>query len=198
MKKTSLIQVLGLLVFLVFYGFAVFALTRDYFLRQFPKWQAEQAARVSAPAHGLPQAQAKPRPAPLPVIEDAVPPSVIESNPVLLAQQGDTLFAQRRYAEAISVYRRVLEMDPADTDTRNDLGLALHYSGQTPAALDVLRAGTQAAPSFQRIWLTLGFVSSQAGDAEGARHALEAARDLEPESDVGREAARLLGIMDGG
>lgn len=198
MKRFSLIQVLGIFVFLVFYGFAVFALTRDYYLRQFPKWRAEQVAQVSAPLQGPPQKQANPRPAPLPDIEDALPPAVVESNPVLLAQRGDSLFAQRRYAEAISVYRRVLEMDPADTDSRNDLGLALHYSGQTPAALEVLRAGTQAAPSFQRIWLTLGFVSSQSGDADGARHALETARDLGPDTDVGREAARLLGITDGG
>jgi len=198
MKRFSLIQALGIFVFLVFYGFAVFALTRDYYLRQFPKWQAEQIVQAPAPAHGTPRTQARPKPAPLPVIEDAVPPSIVESNPVLLAQRGDDLFAQQRYAEAITVYRRVLEMDPADTDSRNDLGLALHYSGQTAAALEALRAGTQADPSFQRIWLTLGFVSSQSGDADAARQALETARDLGPDNGVGQEAARLLGIIDGG
>lgn len=198
MKKFSPIQWLGLFFFLIFYGFAVFALTRDYYLRQFPKWQAEQAVQIPTSPHGARQTNSKPRPAPLPVIDDAVPPSVVESNPVLLAQRGDSLFSQQRYAEAITVYRRVLEMDPADADSGNDLGLALHYAGQTPAALEVLRAGTQSAPSFQRIWLTLGFVSSQAGDIDSARHALQTARDLGPDSGVGQEAARLLGIIDGG
>lgn len=198
MKKPSLLQVLGTVVFLVFYGFAVFALTRDYFLRQFPKWQAEQVAKVSTPPHGMPRTPSKPRPEPVPIIDDAVPQSVVESNPLLLAQQGDSLFAQRRYGEAIAVYRRVLEIDPTDTDTQNDLGLALHYSGQTPAALEVLQAGAQAAPTFQRIWLTLGFVGSQAGDADGARRALQTARDLGPDNGVGQEATRLLGIIDGG
>ena len=63
--------------------------------------------------------------------------------------------------------------------------------------MEVLRAGAVADPEFQRIWLTLGFVSAQSGDAAGAREALQRARDLDPDNGIGQEATRLLGRLDG-
>ena len=114
---------------------------------------------------------------------------------MLLAQQADELFSQGRYAEAIPVYQRVLVLAPTDLDAHNDLGLALHYSGQTQAALDVLARGTTMDPKFQRIWLTYGFVLTKTGDTATATSALTKARDLDPNNGVGQEAARLLGII---
>jgi len=60
----------------------------------------------------------------------------------------------------------------------------------------VLRTGADRAPEFQRIWLSLGFVSAQAGQREQARAALIRAQSLDPQSDVGVEAGRLLGLLD--
>jgi tetratricopeptide (TPR) repeat protein len=195
MPKLSPIQWLVFVVFLAFYGFAVFALTRDHYLRNpAPVVAASPATRSP---HGLPKPQQ-----PRTWIQDAmqpgggaVPAVVTETNPVLLNQNADQLFSQKRYGAAIPLYRRVIELDPADVDAYNDLGLALHYSGQTDAGLDMLRAGTAKDPGFQRIWLTLGFVSSQSGDAAGARTALEKARELDPDNSIGQEAARMLGLI---
>jgi hypothetical protein len=65
----------------------------------------------------------------------------------------------------VPVYRRILELSPDDVEAHNDLGLALHYLGDTDGALTQLRAGAAKDAEHQRIWLTLGFVSLQAGDA---------------------------------
>ena len=197
MPKLSPLQWLLLAVFLAFYGFAVFALTRDYYIRHpvrpsLPQGQAAGGADPPSPV------QRPSSGAGIPGLDpgDAVPQSIEEDDPLLLGERADRLFAERRYREAIPLYRRVLELTPDDVETYNDLGLALHYLGDSAAALETLRAGAAGAPDFQRIWLSLGFVSLQAQDAEAARVALTRARDLSPDNSVGQEAVRLLGLLE--
>lgn len=191
MPRLTPLQWLVFAAFLAFYGFAVFALTRDYYLR-YPPRPLTSAASGTQAGHGTPGA------APSTFIQREVAglgaPAVplTSQDPAQLNDAGDRLFGQKRYAEAIPYYRRALELDPADADASNDLGLALYYSGQSAAALEILRAGTQRAPDFQRIWLTLGFVSAGAGDQAGARAALEKARALGPDNPIGQEAQRQL------
>jgi len=192
MPKLSPIQWIVFILFLAFYGFAVFALTRDYCLRN----PAAIVATARSP-HTLPETQQRRT-----WIQDAmqpgeavIPPAVTESNPILLQQKADELFAGRRYEEAIPLYRRLIELDPQDPDSYNDLGLALHYSGRSRAGLEVLRTGTARNPGFQRIWLSLGFVSEQSGGEAEAAEALQKARDLNPDNNVGQEATRLLGLL---
>lgn len=59
----------------------------------------------------------------------AVPAAVTGTNPILLNQNADELFSQKRYGEAIPLYRRVIELDPEDLDAYNNLGLALALQG---------------------------------------------------------------------
>ena len=190
MPKLPPLQWFLFAVFLLFYGFAVFALTRDYYLRHPPR---PVASTAPAPGHG-----AAPTTAPSTFIQREVAgmgaPTVplTSTDKAQLNDAGDQLFGQRRYQEAIPYYRRALELDPADTDASNDLGLALFYTGQSAVALETLRAGTQRSPDFQRIWLTLGFVSAGAGDKTGARAALEKARALGPDTPIGQEAQRQI------
>lgn len=191
MPRLTPLQWLLFAAFLAFYGFAVFALTRDYYLR-YPSRPLTSAVSGSQAGPGT---------------AGATPPTFIQreaggmgapavpltsQDPAQLNDAGDRLFGQKRYAEAIPYYRRALELDPADADASNDLGLALHYSGQSAAALETLRAGAERAPDFQRIWLTLGFVSAGANDQAGARAALEKARALGPDNAIGQEAKRQL------
>jgi tetratricopeptide (TPR) repeat protein len=199
MPKLSPLQWLILAVFLAFYGFAVFALTRDYYVRHPIRPPLDQATG-QAPAQGNPHASVQ---VPRPLtglsgldVANAVPQSIEDGNPALIGERADRLLAERRYLEAIPLYRRVLELTPDDVETYNDLGLALHYAGDSSGALEVLRAGAAGAPDFQRIWLTLGFVSLQVQDSAAARVALTRARDLGPDNSVGQEAERLLGLAD--
>jgi Flp pilus assembly protein TadD len=192
MPKLTLLQSVGLLVFLAFYGFTVFALTRDYY-------QRHPATAVVAPVanpHAVAPVQRRPAAGALDSAS-VIPAAVTEGNPVLLAQQADDLFVQGRYGEAIPLYRRILELSPDDVDAFNSLGLALFYTGDNPGALTILAQGTAKGPQFQRIWLTYGFVQFKTGDVAGAVDALTKARDLGPETGPGKEAVRLLGLMQG-
>jgi Flp pilus assembly protein TadD len=190
MPKLTLFQSVGLLVFLAFYGFTVFALTRDYYQRH----PATVVAAPVASPHAAAPVQRRPASGALDSAS-VIPTAVTESNPVLLAQQADDLFVQGRYGEAIPLYRRILELSPEDVDAFNDLGLALFYTGDSPGALTILTQGTAKGPQFQRIWLTYGFVQFKAGDAAGAGAALTKARDLGPDTGPGKEAVRLLGLI---
>ncbi|MCF7991926.1 MAG: tetratricopeptide repeat protein [Thiohalocapsa sp.] len=180
------------LLFVFFYGFTVFAVTRDYYQRNPPRAAAQTAAGVSAgdaSALGGRMREA------LSDTESSLPEDLLNANPTLISQEADRLFAERRFAQAATLYRRLIELDPADVGARNDLGLALHYAGRTPEALSMLREGADMDPDFQRIWLSLGFVAVQADATEQARAALIHARDLDPETDIGKEASRLLDLL---
>jgi Flp pilus assembly protein TadD len=168
MPKLTPLQWLIAALLLAFYGFVVFALTRDYYVRH-PLRPAVGAAPPAAAA-----------------------PAVVR-NP---GERADALFSEGRYAEAIPLYRQVLAADALDWESWNDLGLATHLSGDTAQAIEILRAASAQAPEFQRLWLTLGFVNLQAGDLPAAREALGRARDLDPAGPIGQEASRLLGVAE--
>jgi Flp pilus assembly protein TadD len=192
MPRLTPLQWLIALIFLAFYGFAVFAVTRDYYVRH--PIRPPAPAAPAAP-HGLSGSQRSFGIGSALEAVNPIPSSIEESDPRLLEKKADSLFAERRYLEAIPLYRRVLELAPGDMGASNDLGLALHYGGDTTGALEVLRRASEAAPTFQRIWLTLGFVTLQSGDSAGAREVLARARDLGPDNPIGQEASRLLGTI---
>jgi len=191
MPRLTPLQWLIALIFLAFYGFAVFAVTRDYYVRH----PIRPPAPAPAAPHGLSGSQRSFGIGSALEAVNPIPSSIEESDPRLLEKKADSLFAERRYLEAIPLYRRVLELAPGDMGASNDLGLALHYGGDTTGALEVLRRASAAAPTFQRIWLTLGFVTLQSGDSAGAREILVRARDLGPDDPIGQEASRLLGTI---
>jgi Flp pilus assembly protein TadD len=187
MPRLSPLHWFILVVFLGFYGFAVFALTRDYYLRNPPQPTAVQAqSGQAAPRTWIQDEMQGARGSLTPLTATDIP---------ALGRQADTLFGMRRYGEAIPYYRRILELDASNVDATNDLGLALHYIGQGATAMQVLAQGAEGAPDFQRIWLTLGFVRAQNGDIAGARAALEHAQGLGADSEIGKEATRLLAAL---
>ena len=117
------------------------------------------------------------------------------SDPQALARLGDQYFESSNYMQAIEIYKKALEIDPNDIDTLNDLGLAYHYTGNSDLAEEVLIKGTVTAPSFQRIWLTLGYVLKSAGKNEEARSVLQKTVDMDPDNEVGQEALIMLGQL---
>ncbi len=164
MPKLSPLHWVAFVFLFVFYGFAVFALTRDYDLR-----------------HPVADPQSK---------------QCVTDSPEQLHQRADQFFAEQRYAEAVQVYQRLLEIDPQDAEVDNDLGLALLYTGDKPGAITHLQTAVAQAPNLQRLWLSLGFVHLQSGNLAESRAALEHARDLDPNSAIGKEAVRLLDVLN--
>ena len=117
------------------------------------------------------------------------------SDPQSLAHLGDDYFESSNYEQAIEIYKKVLEINPNDIDTLNDLGLAYHYTGNSDLAEEALIKGTEADPAFQRIWLTLGFVLKSAGKNEEAISVLQKTVDMGPNNDIGLEASKMLGEL---
>lgn len=114
------------------------------------------------------------------------------NNPQELAILGDRYFEARNYAQAIEIYKKVLELNPSDVDTYNDLGLAYHYTGRSNSAIDTLRKGGEIDPSYQRVWISLGYVLMSVGQNEEAKPALQKAVNLNPGNEVGIEAKKML------
>jgi Tfp pilus assembly protein PilF len=119
-------------------------------------------------------------------------PALPAGSAAQLEQAGDTYFAQQRYAEAATAYRRALDLAPGSAELHNNLGITLHYLGQGQEAMARLKDGAALDPKLQRIWLTLGFVQAANGLADEARPNLRKAIQLDPRSEIGQEAQRIL------
>jgi tetratricopeptide (TPR) repeat protein len=113
-------------------------------------------------------------------------------DPAALARQGDQFFAEQRYDLAAQRYRQAIDAGSRDANDYNSLGLTLHYLGRSAEALQVLNEGLALDSTYQRIWLTLGYVNSQLGNAGPAREALTTAVRMGPDNEIGQSAAKML------
>lgn len=184
---------MGMLVFQVLYGLAVFSITRDYYAAS---GQAQAPTRstsmASQPWSAWSENGGEGAEIPvLPLIDD----SFIGDDPTTVAQMAEEAFAAQQFDRAADLYQRLLDLGGESANTFNSLGLALHYIGRTDEALKKLAQGVALDASYQRIWLTIGFVNGQAGNLDEARVALTRAVEMDPDNDVGRAAAEMLSAL---
>ena len=196
--KAGYLKWCRIVLFQVLYGMAIFLVTRDFYMRQ--------STPPTVPAHAL----VPTRPAP------AVPGSsyfTVEDAERLLtgarskttgaderdyreiARMADEQFRDKNYAQAASLYKEVLSKFPHNVDIYNNLGLTLHYINRSEEAIEQLESGISIDEGNQRIWLTLGFVQSQTGNTDEARRAFQRAIDIDSNSAVGSEAARMMNAL---
>jgi tetratricopeptide (TPR) repeat protein len=177
-----------LLIFQVFFGLAVFAITREYYMpdpaparahaittgQQAPAWSqgitANDISRLSSP--GL----VEPTP----------------SDPTEMYRQAEEYFAARQYDRAAQLYEQLIAYTPDDAEIYNNLGLTLFYIGRADEALRRLGEGVAVDPEHQRIWLTLGFVNTQLGNTEEARTALTKATQVGDDASIRESAEKML------
>lgn len=165
-------------VFQVVFGLAIFTITRQYYIHNSDNVSAEPTDRITStnPAQlGLPRSSQ-------PIIEDAA----------LISRQAEEAFANNQYSRAAELYEQLLALSPNNVTAYNNLGITLHYLGRSAEALRKLNEGVAVDPTYQRIWLTLGFVNSQLGDTEQARTALTSAAQMGTDNEVGRSALEML------
>ncbi len=162
----------------------------------------KQPDRQENPVRQAPGQTSMPPVAPGPMVEQdlnkVVPVDelgVDTKDPQALALFGDKYFEGSKFNQAIEIYKKVLELNPADIDTYNDLGLAYQYANKPDLAIDILIKGTKVLPSYQRIWLSLGFVHMSTGNNKEAKEALKKAVELNPQTDVGQEAMRMIDLI---
>jgi tetratricopeptide (TPR) repeat protein len=179
-------------VFLVAFGLAVFAITRHYYIQDANQVSAGEARQPTAEWPDLSEKSD---------LENSISMFSGQStadDPITLSNQADEAFSNRQFDRAADLYARLLAADPNNAGTYNNLGITLHYVGRSAEALRVLNEGVALDPSFQRIWLTLGYVNSQLGNLEQARSALTTAVELGADTDVGQSATQMLTSMGGG
>ncbi len=165
-------------VFQVVFGLAIFTITRQYYIHNSDNVSAEPTDRITLtnPARfGLPRSSQ-------PIIEDAA----------LISGQAEEAFANNQYSRAAELYEQLLALSPNNVTAYNNLGITLHYLGRSAEALSKLNEGVAVDPTYQRIWLTLGFVNSQLGDTEQARTALTSAAQMGTDNEVGQSALEML------
>lgn len=176
----------ALAVFQVLFGLAVFAVTREYYLREPELPASHPPVRGAAP--GTPPGSLSA--GDIAMSLDAS--QLVSNDPVMLSRLADEHFSAGRYREAAAAYERLLAFRPRDAVVLNNLGLTLHYLGRSQEALARLTEGAAADPGNQRVWLTTGFVQSQLGNNPEAREALEKAVETGTDDSVRRSAASML------
>jgi Tfp pilus assembly protein PilF len=175
-------------VFQVAFGLTVFTITRQYYIHDDDKISTAPFPVQSA-APDWPGQSAE---SDLEELISSYPSPYTANDPVTIAHRADEFYNQGQYDKAADLYRQLLNSGSQDVNTYNNLGITLHNLGRSAEAIHVLNEGVVMDSSYQRIWLTLGFVNSQIGHFEQARTALTKAVQLDPDTDVGQTAQQML------
>ena len=171
----------------ILFGFAIFAITRDYY-RQEPVRVTAHPATLSpsaSPWQGITESDIS-RLAPQVIGDSSV------EDPIEISRRANQFFSNRQYEQAANSYEELLAFEPKNVEVLNNLGLTLHYIGRSDEALRRLNDGVAAGPDNQRIWLTLGYVNSQVGNVEEARSALTKAADIGDNASIRQSALSML------
>lgn len=183
-----------MLVFQAAFGLTVFAVTRHYYINE-----ADQVSTSPRPARqATPEWPELGKGSDLENLIATFPGQTPAGDPAAMMRQADDLFGMQQYGKAAVLYQKVLDAGSKDANTYNNLGITLHYLGRPAEALQVLNEGVATDPSYQRIWLTLGFVNSQLGNTAQAREALTTAVQMDASTDVGQSATQMLNALGPG
>lgn len=108
------------------------------------------------------------------------------SDARLLSMQAHVFEKTGRHAESIAAHRRILQLDPDNTNSLNSLGylLALHGKGEADRnqAFDCLKRAIQRKPDHPAYLDSFGVFLAKQGDRERARKALLKALQRAPEN----------------
>jgi tetratricopeptide (TPR) repeat protein len=177
-----------LVIFQVFFGLAVFAFTRDYYMQETP-------SVAGHPPIANPGATSWSRGVTATDISRLSSPGLVEptpTDPAEIYRRAEEFFANKQYAQAASLYEQLLVYSPNDAEIYNNLGLTLFYLGQPEDALRRLNEGVAKDAGHQRIWLTLGYVNSQVGNIADARTALTNATQRGSNESIRQAAMKML------
>ncbi len=178
-------------VFQVVFGMVIFTITRQYYIHNFDNVGAEPTMK-GEPSNAWPDRITETNPAQFGLPRSSQP--IIEGA-ALISRQADEAFSNEQYNRALELYEQLLALSPNNVTAYNNLGITLYYLGRSAEALRKLNEGVAVDPTYQRIWLTLGFVSSQLGDTEQARTALTSAAQMGADNEVGQSALKMLGNL---
>lgn len=84
-------------------------------------------------------------------------------------EQGEALFCEAKYEEALQVFRALLESNPTDSAALNNAGLTSIQLGDMKSAFDCLHAALRADASCAPAFFNLLDMAIHAGALEAAR-----------------------------
>ncbi len=187
---------IGLAIFQIVFGVAVFALTRNFYMESSDgSGQKTVAKSTSSRGTGKMFKQEDLRVFDGIVSTPKSASSTLQStsqDPIEISRSANAYFAAGDYDRAAQQYERLLSFNPRSADVHNNLGISLHYIGRSSDALQILDEGITVEPTNQRIWLTLGFVNKSLGNVDQARTALAKAIQMNPENEIGTSATAML------
>ena len=102
-----------------------------------------------------------------------------DENAIDLVARGRGLHAQQRYDEAISLFRRAIQLSPDSAEAWVSLGLVLNDAGYYADALPANDAATQLAPGSPVAWNNKGFALNELKRYEEALAALDRSLTLD-------------------
>jgi len=180
-----------MVLFQVAFGLTVFAATRQYYVHDTQKATTREMMTEQASA-------AWPEREPDTGLEKLISTysgQPINQDPLVTLSQADEFFSNGQYGKAAELYEQLLASGSGNVNIYNSLGITLHYLGRSEEALLVLNEGVALDSSYQRIWLTLGYVNSQLGNTAQARTALTTAVQMGADNDVGQSAMKMLDAL---
>lgn len=96
------------------------------------------------------------------------------------------------WLSAATLYDRALQIEPGDPNVATDFAVALFYSGQTQAAIQVIEKVQVDSPDFAPAYFNAGVIYRFAGQPDKAVANLERYLELEPEGNSASAAENLL------
>ena len=182
-----------MIAFQIVLGLSIFTITRQYYIQDLVDTGAAPSGTEQA-SIAMPSQSASKNIS----LSNLTTFTTSPTDPVEIARLANEYFSLNQYDRAAEMYQQLLALNPSNVDIYNNLGITLHYLGKSTEAIDKLNEGATLDPTYQRIWLTLGFVNTQLGNLEQARSALETAVKIGTDNDVGRSAEQMLAELPQG
>jgi len=114
-----------------------------------------------------------------------------------LMGQAMKLEEKQQYTEALSVWKKAVELAPDDAKVQNDLAANLYITGQTAEAIAMLRKAVQINPELVQAHYNLGAYLMEQGHADEGLPELETVVSLDPRFPSGEETlAGVYSVLD--
>ena len=101
-------------------------------------------------------------------------------HPGILLFMGNIYTAMGRFNQAIQAYQESIELDPANPEAHNNIGIVYRREGNFPAAVGALEQARKIAPDRADIWYNLANVYKQMDDPEEAEVYYRKSLELNP------------------
>jgi tetratricopeptide (TPR) repeat protein len=165
-------------------GFAIIVLVILYLV--------DSGTPGSAPVQTMPQQQMPTGPSISEIEKAQEQVAANPNNPNAVLALSHLLHDSNMFDQAVSNYRRYLEMVPDNPDARVDLGICLHALGEDEAAITEMRTAVDNNPKHQLGHFNLGIVSLSIGDSSAAKAWLQRTVELDAANPIGQRAATLI------